>query len=345
MATPTENENSENHPLRVELKRRWRGKWPKRVVYYVFLLILCASLAIEALSHFFSHLPKGEVLLYPVALACLGMLIIIFELLLEIESEEKEGASSSNLQEAAPHIESRTKYEGRLKGSALRESLWIVGHRGICRDGVENTLSTFRRAVKCGADWIEIDVHAVRGALVVYHDDQVNGRPVKDQDLDELRQFQYPNGESIPTLEEVIRDTDPSVGLGVEIKKGDVEARLAEMLRPLLGRRKMVVSSFHYEALGRIKKLCPEMRIGILTDRLLPDLQRQMDMLGAEVLFPASNLVNADLVKLVRQAGYRICPWTVNEQNEMVDLIGLGVDGIITDYPERLVEVLKSLRG
>ena len=494
--------------LRAWMKRRWKELRLKRIVYYAAWVVLVGALLSEALSHFIAVFPHGEILYLPVALACLGMLLILFELLLEVESEGKRGVRFPNLQEATSHImeslrkahkarksedpvkvkmitstastaislidfglnqirdvdsrivimdpvrshaprlgptwpqeirlsinkidewktlnklrEQRVTFDYRtytsmpclqgvsigdrflylgyyqwtaetatdtptlagpanpfyfydganpedkhyldlfeswfeyywkqneLEGAAagppvsVPDPFWIIGHRGMRQDGVENTRSSFSKAMEKGADWIEMDVHAARDALVVYHDDQVEGRPVKDQSLEEIRKFRYPNGEQIPTLEEVIVSTPSGVGLGIEIKGGAIESRLVDTLKPLIGKRKIVVASFDAEVLRRVKGLCPEMRIGILTENLPVDWQQQMDSLGAEVLFPAASVVNAEVVKLAHQAGFRIVPWSVNEPEAMRQLIGLGVDGIITDDPASLAQVVKSLRA
>ena len=506
MTQPIQVEN--NDSFRSWVKRRWQELRLKRMVYYASWGVLAGALLLEALAHFIPLLPHGEgVLSLVAAIACLGMLLILFELLLEVESEGKRGVRFPNLQEATSHIleslrkahaarknrdgvkvkmitstastavslidfalnriqdvdsrmvimdpvrsharwlgttwtqeirlsidridgwktlprlrEQRVTFEYRtytsmpclqgvligdrflylgyyqwtaetataaptlagpanpfyfydgahpedrhyldlfdswfeyywkeneLEGAAgtpplrVPDPFWIIGHRGMRRNGVENTRASFSEAVEAGADWIEMDVHGARDALVVYHDEQVNGRPVKDQTLEEIREFKYPNGEQIPTLEEVIASTRPGVGLGIEIKEGAIENRVVDALRPLIGTRQIVAASFDVAILGRVKRLCPELRVGILTENLPVDWQRQMDSLGAEVLFPAANLVNPDVVKVAHQAGFRIVPWSVNEPDAMRHLIGLGVDGIITDDPASLAALVKSLR-
>jgi len=505
LTAPIKPENDDS--FRAWLARRWKELRLKRIVYYAALVVLVGALLSEALAHFIAVFPHGEILYLPVALACLGMLVILFELLLEVESEGKRGVRFPNLQEATAHImgslskaqdarkrresvqvkmitstastaisliemaldriqdvnsrivmmdpvrsqaprlgptwpqeirlsmeringwktlpnlrerhvsfdyrtytsmpclqgvlignrflylgyyqwaagtatdapilagvanpfyfydganpedkhyldlfESWFEYywkQNEVEGAAAAQPVrvphpfWIIGHRGMRRDGVENTRSSFSQAVNAGADWIEMDVHGARDALVVYHDDQVNGRPVKDQSLDEIRQFKYPNGEQIPTLEEVIASTRPGVGLGIEVKAGTIETMLVDALKPLIGKRKLVVASFDVEVLRRVKRLCPEIRMGILTENLRVDWQQQMDSLGAEVLFPAADRLNADVVRLAHEAGFRIVPWGANEPEAMRHLIRLGVDGIITDDPAGLEELVKSLR-
>lgn len=238
-------------------------------------------------------------------------------------------------------------------GSTGRRPLRI-GHRGAAGTHPENTLASFRQAVALGVDGVEFDVQRTRdGHLVVLHDptlDRTTNRCglVRDLTLDEVRRadagsWKGPQfaGERVPTLREVIRELPASLLLFLELKAGSLHypGIEEELLRVLdeegaLGRTQ--VSSFDHQALHRLHRLAPDLPLGMLYTCNLMDPIGMAQAVGAQALHPAFMWVTPDLVVRAHAAGLKVIAWTVNEPSFIQLMKASGVDGIISDFPDRI---------
>ena len=234
----------------------------------------------------------------------------------------------------------------------------VVGHRGAMGHAPENTMASFADGLALGADWIELDVQLSRdGELVVIHDPTVdrttNGSGfVKDLSLEELRQLDAGSwfgprfaGAHIPTLAEVLDWARGRTRLIVEIKNGPIfypgiAERVVACLREHNVVRETMVISFDHCVVRQVKSLEPAQRTGILYVARAVDPVLLASQSGAEVLMPLSSYVTEELIALAHAAGLSVSTWTVNEPEEMRRLISLGVDGIGTNYPDRLRALL-----
>lgn len=231
----------------------------------------------------------------------------------------------------------------------------VFGHRGARQAAPENTLAAFRKAHEMGADGIELDVMlSADGVPVVIHDSTVDrttngsGR-VRELTLDQLRELdaggrfasQF-SGEPIPTLAEVLDAFGSALRINIELKSastGDdgLEARVVELLRARSLGRSIVFSSFNPLSLWRAKRLAPEIRRGLL---YAPDMPVYLSrawaapFLGLDAVHPEGRMVDAGYVRWAHGKGYHVNVWTVNEPPEMLRLIELGVDVLITDRPD-----------
>lgn len=224
----------------------------------------------------------------------------------------------------------------------------IVAHRGYSSVSPENTLSAFENAIEIGADMIELDVQLTRdGQVVVFHDNdllRITGREgaVADYSLEELKQMDAGiwfapgfEGEKIPTLAEVlelVRDSDLTVYL--ELKDiGDVEGfeeAVLEVVREYDMQDRCLMASFQYEYLKHFKELDENIRTLLNTSS---------GSLALAEDFPADyyglyeEMVTADLVEAVHNAGSLAYVWTVNTPVQMRNAAAMGVDGIVTNVP------------
>jgi glycerophosphoryl diester phosphodiesterase len=239
-----------------------------------------------------------------------------------------------------------------------------LGHRGARGLAPENTLAGMRAGMNAGADGVEFDVQRTAdGHLVVFHDDDlkricgVGGRVVTSalaqlRELDAGRHFgpQFA-GEPIPTLDEVIEALPASAFLNIEAKRfrfrsDGLEAGILQAIRRhnLLGR--CIVSSFNPVLLWRIGRMDRSVPLGLL---YAPDLPLGFNrgwprhLLRLAALHPYHEQVTAKLVQEAHSRGRQVNTWTVNEPADMRRLLGLGVDGIITDRPDVLSALLGEL--
>ncbi len=220
-----------------------------------------------------------------------------------------------------------------------------IGHRGAAGLEPENTLRAFGRATVEGADAVELDLRLTRDEhLVVLHDATVDrttdgSGPAAGMTLEELKRLDAGLGERVPTFEEVLEVTD--LPIYAELKEVEAAGALAICIRErgLAGR--VTPISFQPEALRRIKRSLPQLAVGLVISGTLSDPTSALRV-GAALVSPEAAYLNAALVESCRQAGLRVTAWTVNEPEEMQRMIGMEVDGIVTDRPDLLAGLEKQ---
>jgi glycerophosphoryl diester phosphodiesterase len=237
-------------------------------------------------------------------------------------------------------------------------------HRGARAYAPENTLLAFAVAFDLGADAVECDVQTSRdGRAVIIHDGLVdrttNGTgAVAEMSFAELSQLdagRLPRlPQRIPTLDEtldLVRECDGALNLEIKGENVDQCLATARVVAPILEtlddtwRARLLVSSFEHPALVELKERLPWLRIGVLFDKEWrgKDLVAVAKGLGAEAIHPAVQLLDPTLINRAHKADLRVNVWTVNALHEMRALVKAGVDGIFTDYPERVI-VARSLK-
>lgn len=263
--------------------------------------------------------------------------------------------------------------------SAPRPRPLVMAHRGGAGLWPENTLHAFTQAVALGVDVLEIDLHATAdGALVIIHDGTVErttngaGR-VNAQTLAELKKldagYRWTNDGgrtfpfrgkaiTIPTLREVL-DKFPGVRLNIDIKGSQpaLVKNFCRSLRESHATANVNVASFSWETLAEFRRECPEVTTSASFDEvlaLLSDAQAAGQQPGTAVnkanlravQVPESTggrqLLTAELVAAAHRRGLEVHVWTINDEAAMRRMIELGMDGIITDYPDKLIELLKQ---
>jgi len=236
-----------------------------------------------------------------------------------------------------------------------------IAHRGASGHAPENTLVAFQKAVEMGAHMIELDVHlSLEQELVVIHDrllqrttghrGSVGSAPLKVlKALDAGSWFnaRY-RGEKIPTLEEVFALIDNRVRLNIEIKKGlraypDLEKKLLDCLEGNPQNEPPLLSCFDESILQRLRKLDANIPIGYLFEKGAADrVIRKALKLGAASVQGSARSVTEELIANAHSEGLKVYVYTVNEQEQMRHWIGLGVNGIFTNYPDRLATLLRD---
>jgi glycerophosphoryl diester phosphodiesterase len=228
----------------------------------------------------------------------------------------------------------------------------VIAHRGASARRPENTLPAYALAVEMGADMIEIDLHRTRdGAIVITHDEELAGLggrgEIAEATLDEVRALDAGGGERVPTLPEVLEGFGDSIDFNLELKRGrhaEYESLERETLdeverRGLLPRT--LFSSFFDPVLKRLRELSPEARIGFLVSQRFPAraLERARAV-GAEALHPQAPLVTRELVRDAHGEGLAVYVFTVDSHEEMRRMLDLGVDGLFTNHPDRMLALL-----
>lgn len=219
-----------------------------------------------------------------------------------------------------------------------------IGHRGACGHEPENTLRSIRRALDLGAHGIEIDVRLGGGELVVLHDATLdrttNGHGYAfRKSLTELRALDAGHGERIPTLREVFETVDRRAFINIELK-GRLTARpVRALIEEFVGRHawapeNFLVSSFHRAELRHfIKSGIP---IGLLVARPTRFYHITARRLGAWSVNVALRHASGRFVRDAHARGFKVLVYTVNTPADIARMRQLQVDGVFSDFPERV---------
>ena len=225
----------------------------------------------------------------------------------------------------------------------------IIGHRGARGHVAENTLPSIQKALDLGVDGVEIDIFkCASGELVVFHDTTLDALTntqgyIEQFSLDSLRKVNVLGGYQIPTLKEVLDLIDGKIFLNIELKGGQTALLTQKLLQYYFKKPestwspdKILISSFNWEELKQFYKVNSEIPIAILTEDDPLDAITIGKQLKAVAINPHYKTLNQSLVQKLKQEGFAVYPWTVNESEAIDEMKKLRVDGIITDYPERI---------
>ncbi|MBQ7147620.1 MAG: glycerophosphodiester phosphodiesterase [Pseudobutyrivibrio sp.] len=237
----------------------------------------------------------------------------------------------------------------------------VWAHRGASGYLPENTLPAFEKAVELGADGIELDIHKTRdGQLVVIHDEKIdrtsNGKgQIKDYTLEELRRYNYNathpecRHADIPTMREVFELIKPTdLQINIEIKTGivfydGIEADILAMTKEFGMEDRVIYSSFNHYSVMKIKELDPTARTGFLYMDGTLNMPEYGKEHGVEALHPAFyNVQYPNFVERAHELGLKINTWTVNSKQYMKMACDMGLDGIITNYPDVALQIVNS---
>lgn len=227
-----------------------------------------------------------------------------------------------------------------------------VAHRGYPKKYPENTLSSFLKAVELGFTHLELDVHLSQdGIPVVIHDHTVDrmtngtGR-VADYSASELQSFHIKQGEHIPTLEEVLRALKGKIGLNIELKQmgtyyPQLEEKVLELIKEFSMLDQVVITSFDFDALERIRQLSSEVRIGLITfgcSKAILDWSVEM---GATFLSMHYAFVTEHYIHRCQELGIQLMAWTINDTSVMKKFQDYPSVWVCTDELESFVDVLE----
>jgi len=248
---------------------------------------------------------------------------------------------------------------------SLDSRILVIGHRGSSGSAPENTMAAFHRAAAMGADMIELDVRLTRdGRLAVFHDRRLarttNGKgSLRKHTAQELRLLDAGRwfgprfaGEQIPFLEDVLHSLPPGLGLNIEVKT-DGDTRWSAMMVPALMQtlrrhgsgRNLLVTSFNHRFLRRLHESWPGISIGALAmpvrdAGISPSVFGRR--LGARVYVCSRSRLRKHQVLNAHNNGLQVYVYGVNTARQLKRPQRYGVDGVITDYPDRLLRMLSQ---
>jgi glycerophosphoryl diester phosphodiesterase len=241
-------------------------------------------------------------------------------------------------------------------------AIWTIAHRGASGHAPENTMAAFRHAVELGARFIETDLQITRDAQVIAMHDFTLDRTTTGKGqthlltLDQIRALDAGSwfgagsgtyaGEHVPTLNEILDFAkEQDIIFYLEIKSGPawgVEHAVVATLRDRNASAQVVILSFDPSALDSVHRLDSTMMTGLLCEHPSNDLVERTVRAGARQLVAAGELITSAVVEKAHRAGLQVVAWTINDVEQMQRLIAAGVNGIITDFPDRLLSVLNE---
>lgn len=229
----------------------------------------------------------------------------------------------------------------------MKSVILKMGHRGAKAYVAENTIESIKKALDFGVDGIEIDVHlCASGELVVFHDftldRMTNGTgEVSKLSLSELKQLKVNNEFVIPTLEEVLDTIDKKCLVNIELKGRNTAEKTCEVVQKYIKTKEwsyqdFIVSSFQHHELESVYNSDKNILLGVLTKANVDEAIEFAKTINAIAIHPNFALLTSENVKRVQLQGYKVNTWTVNDDETIQRMKRYGVDGIISDVPDKL---------
>jgi len=225
----------------------------------------------------------------------------------------------------------------------------LIGHRGACGIYPENTLLSIRKAVELGVDGVEFDVRRTKdGVLIVFHDERLDrltsGRGyVRERNYDYISKLKV-KGEPIPKLSEVLEYLRGARGVEVfvEVKEPDTVGEVMGLVESYGLRDRTTIISFYHTALQEASRR--GWRVGpIFVCRPLK-LKSLVADLEPYVVLPRYDMIDRELVEEAHEMGAEVVAWVVNDLEVLSTVRELGVDWIASDYPNKMINLLRQSR-
>jgi glycerophosphoryl diester phosphodiesterase len=222
-----------------------------------------------------------------------------------------------------------------------------IGHRGAKGYEPENTLVSFQKALGMQVDGIELDVHlSADGELIVIHDETIdrttNGKGfVNALSLRELNAFRINGTHEIPTLAAVFDLVNQDCFINIELKSYDAADKVVSLIEKYVAKKgwkydRFLVSSFDWNALQQVAFLNDKIQIGVLTETDLDLALAFAKFIQAKSIHPHFHLLTKDNTAQMQEKGLQVFPWTINELEDIQKIKTFNVNGIITDFPNRI---------
>lgn len=216
-----------------------------------------------------------------------------------------------------------------------------IGHRGAKGYVLENSLASFQKAIDLNVDGIELDIQfSSDGKAIVIHDETIDRTTsgkgfVSDFSSSELKKF------GIPTLEEVVNLIDKRCFVNIEVKDSKATNSVLEIIQKFISDKNwdinlFQISSFDWDILEVISHQNTKIQLGVLTEDSIENAITFAKKINADSINPYFKLLNYENVKLINENKFKIYTWTVNQPEDITFVKSLNVDGIISDFPDRI---------
>ncbi len=230
---------------------------------------------------------------------------------------------------------------------SIKHMIIKIGHRGAMGYAPENTLKSFKKALELNVDAVELDVYVCKsGELVVLHDNKVdrttNGKGyIAEKTLDELKTLDAGGGEKIPLLSEVFDIIDKQVKINIELKGISTAKPVYELIENYVKNKSwkyddFIISSFNHYELKKFKELNPNIKIGALIAGIPIGFAEFAKKINADSVNLCIEFINQEFVDDAHKRGLKVYVQTVNDLDDIKRMKNLNVDGIFSNFPDRL---------
>ena len=236
-----------------------------------------------------------------------------------------------------------------IMNSCSNHNTLSIGHRGAKGYVAENTYESISKAIELNVDGIEIDVFkCASGELVLFHDEdlkKLTGESglIENLTMKELEQFLVLGKYKIPTLEEVLKKLEEPIFVNIELKGSNTAEATSKIIQYFVkntswGLENFIVSSFNWLELEQLRLIDKNIPVGVLVGRSVSinaaiEFGKKID---AQAIHPNYALLDDINVKIIKNNGFKIYTWTVNNIDDINFMKKLKVDGIISDFPDKI---------
>jgi len=228
----------------------------------------------------------------------------------------------------------------------LERMILSIAHRGASGYEPENTGLAIRKAIELSSDIIELDVHLSKDKkLIVCHDNKLWNRyayvDVSRSEIEELERVRLPKSQKILTLQEVLNIVRRRACINIEIKGKDVPTYLNKIIKYYVQKKRwsyknFIVSCFNKEELAKVKNLNPKIRVGLIYKRVPKNINKDIEFFSPYSVHVHFASISKNLVRKMHEKGVKVFVWTVNSRKLIDKLRSYKVDGIFSDYPDRI---------
>lgn len=216
-----------------------------------------------------------------------------------------------------------------------------IGHRGAKGYVAENTLASFQKAMDLGCDGIELDVHLSAGnEIMVIHDDTIDRTTIDKGFVNTIATTKLQQL-GVPTLSEVLDLVNKRCLVNIEIKDTKATDLVVKLIQNYVSKNNwnysdFIISSFDWSVLEAVCTTNKQIALGVLTENTLEEAIIFAQKINAYSIHPYFRLLTKEKVTLCQNNGFLIFPWTVNEPHEIEKMKTFTVNGLISDFPDRL---------
>ena len=233
--------------------------------------------------------------------------------------------------------------------SSSNHNTLSIGHRGAKGYVAENTYESISKAIQLGVDGIEIDVFkCASGELVLFHDKnlkELTGKSglIENLTINELEQFLVQEKYKIPTLKDVLTRIERPLFVNIELKGLNTAQATSTIITDIStstswSLEHFIVSSFNWNELEQFRSIDKNTPVGVLVSKSM-SINEAIEFgkrINAQAIHPNFKLLNDKTVKKIKNNGFKIYTWTVNDEDDIKFMKKLKVDGIISDYPDKI---------
>jgi len=224
-----------------------------------------------------------------------------------------------------------------------------IGHRGAKGYVAENTFKSIKKAIQLNVDGIEVDVFkCLSGQLVLSHDadlERMTGKSgaIENLTLEELDDYLINKEYKICTLNEILEKIKDPLLINIELKGSDTATTTSEIINDFLVKgtwniEDFIVSSFDWFKLEKFRFFEKDIPVGILVSKSM-SINKAIKFakkIDAQAIHPNYELLNEKTIRKIKNNGFKVYTWTVNDKDKIEYMKKLNVDGIISDYPDRI---------